>query len=121
MQVKKRWDGKTIVDLFADEFRQRPHEYYVQAVECGRIRVDGKIVSPSYVVHDSQKLSHFVHRHEPPVMAESVTILEEGVDVITVCKPPSVPVHACGQYRKNTVVGILQAEHNNIGPLFRIL
>ncbi|KAH9555026.1 hypothetical protein CY35_08G093600 [Sphagnum magellanicum] len=118
--VKKRWDGKTIVDLFADEFRQRPHEYYVQAVECGRIRVDGKIVSPSYVVHDSQKLSHFVHRHEPPVMAESVTILEEGVDVITVCKPPSVPVHACGQYRKNTVVGILQAEHNNIGPLFPV-
>ncbi|KAH9555030.1 hypothetical protein CY35_08G093600 [Sphagnum magellanicum] len=92
----------------------------VQAVECGRIRVDGKIVSPSYVVHDSQKLSHFVHRHEPPVMAESVTILEEGVDVITVCKPPSVPVHACGQYRKNTVVGILQAEHNNIGPLFPV-
>jgi hypothetical protein len=31
MQVKKRWDGKTIVDLFADEFRQRPHEYYVCA------------------------------------------------------------------------------------------
>jgi tRNA pseudouridine synthase 9 len=120
MQVKKRWDGKTIVDLFADEFRQRPHEYYVQAVECGRIRVDGKIVSPSYIVHDSQKLSHFVHRHEPPVMAESVTILEEGVDVITVCKPASIPVHACGQYRKNTVVGILQAEHNNIGPLFPV-
>jgi hypothetical protein len=32
------------------------------------------------------------YRHEPPVMAESVTILEEGVDVITVCKPASVPV-----------------------------
>lgn len=32
------------------------------------------------------------HRHEPPVMAELVTILEEGVDVITVCKPASVPV-----------------------------
>ncbi|CAM6024896.1 unnamed protein product [Sphagnum balticum] len=92
----------------------------VQAVECGRIRVDGKIVSPSYIVHDSQKLSHFVHRHEPPVMAESVTILEEDVDVITVCKPASVPVHACGQYRKNTVVGILQAEHNSIGPLFPV-
>jgi hypothetical protein len=42
------------------------------------------------------------------------------VDVITVCKPASVPVHACGQYRKNTVVGILQAEHNNIGPLFPV-
>jgi tRNA pseudouridine synthase 9 len=76
MQVKKRWDGKTIVDLFADEFRQRPHEYYVQAVECGRIRVDGKIVSPSYIVHDSQKLSHFVHRYTtyspPPRLLSSL-------------------------------------------------
>lgn len=28
-------------------------------------------------------------------------------------------VHPCGQYRKNTVVGILQAEHD-LAPLFRI-
>lgn len=29
-------------------------------------------------------------------------------------------MHPCGQYRKNTVVGILQAE-NGLAPLFRIL
>lgn len=29
-------------------------------------------------------------------------------------------VHACGQYQKNTVVGILEAEHG-LAPLFRIL
>lgn len=28
-------------------------------------------------------------------------------------------VHPCGQYRKNTVVGILQAEHD-LAPVFRI-
>lgn len=29
LQVKNRWAGKTIVDLFAEEFKGRPYEYYV--------------------------------------------------------------------------------------------
>ncbi|BBN12444.1 tRNA pseudouridine32 synthase [Marchantia polymorpha subsp. ruderalis] len=117
--VKKRWAGKTIVDLFSGEFRQRPREYYIQAVQRGRLRVGGMRVTPLYVVRDSDKISHFVHRHEPPVLAEPVTVLEKTADVITVIKPASVPVHPCGQYRKNTVVGILEAEHKT-GQLFPI-
>ncbi|KAI5404707.1 RNA pseudouridine synthase 7 [Lathyrus oleraceus] len=117
--VKNRWAGKTIVDLFAEEFKGRPYEYYVSAVKCGRIQVDGEMVPVSYVVKSSQKISHFLHRHEPPVMACEVPILQKESDVLTVCKPASVPVHPCGQYRKNTVVGILQAEHG-LAPLFPI-
>ncbi|KAL3617578.1 hypothetical protein CASFOL_037899 [Castilleja foliolosa] len=118
--AKHRWAGKTIVDLFVDEFKGRDREYYVSAVEAGRIKVDGQIVPISYAVKTSQKISHFVHRHEPPVMARDVQILHSEPDVVIVYKPASVPVHSCGQYRKNTVVGILEAEHN-LAPLFRIL
>ncbi|KAK2662304.1 hypothetical protein Ddye_000878 [Dipteronia dyeriana] len=117
--VKNRWAGKTLVDLFAEEFKGRPYDYYVSAVKCGRIQVDGEMVPVSYIVKSSQKISHFVHRHEPPVMACDVSILQKEPDVVTVCKPPFAPVHPCGQYRKNTVVGILQAEHG-LAPLFRI-
>ncbi|XP_061360895.1 RNA pseudouridine synthase 7 [Gastrolobium bilobum] len=117
--VKNRWAGKTIVDLFAEEFKGRPYEYYVSAVKCGRIQVDGEMVPVSYIVKSSQKISHFLHRHEPPVMACDVPILRKEPDVLTVCKPASVPVHPCGQYRKNTVVGILQAEHG-LAPLFPV-
>ncbi|KAK1567128.1 hypothetical protein Q3G72_008454 [Acer saccharum] len=117
--VKNRWAGKTIVDLFAEEFKGRPYDYYVSAVKCGRIQVDGEMVPVSYIVKSSQKISHFVHRHEPPVMACDVSILQKEPDVVTVCKPPSAPVHPCGQYRKNTVVGILQAEHG-LAPLFPV-
>ncbi|KAG7023047.1 RNA pseudouridine synthase 7, partial [Cucurbita argyrosperma subsp. argyrosperma] len=116
--VKNRWAGKTIVDLFAEEFKGRPYEYFVDAVKCGRIQVDGEMVPVSYIVKSSQKISHFLHRHEPPVMAWDVKILKEEAEVLTVCKPASVPVHPCGQYRKNTVVGILQAEHG-LAPLFQ--
>ncbi|XP_057479576.1 RNA pseudouridine synthase 7 isoform X4 [Actinidia eriantha] len=117
--VKNRWARKTIVDMFADEFKGRPHEYYVSAVKSGRIQVDGEMVPISYVVQPSQKISHFLHRHEPPVMAWEVSILHKEPEVLTVCKPASVPVHPCGQYRKNTIVGILQAEHD-LAPLFPI-
>ncbi|CAA0827294.1 RNA pseudouridine synthase 7 [Striga hermonthica] len=91
----------------------------VSAVKVGRIQVDGQIVPISYVVQSSQKISHFLHRHEPPVLANNIQILHCEPDVLTVCKPASVPVHPCGQYRKNTVVGILQAEHD-LAPLFPI-
>ncbi|CAN1318137.1 RNA pseudouridine synthase 7 [Linum perenne] len=117
--VKNRWNGKTIVDLFAKEFKGRPYDYYETAVKSGRIQVDGETVPVSYVVKTSQKISHFVHRHEPPVMACNISVLQEETDVVTISKPATVPVHPCGQYRKNTVVGILQAEHN-LAPLFPI-
>ncbi|KAK2984696.1 hypothetical protein RJ640_014033 [Escallonia rubra] len=117
--AKNRWAGKTIVDLFTEEFRGRPRDYYVSAVKSGRIQVDGQVVSEYHRVQPSQKISHFLHRHEPPVMALDVTILQEEPDVLTICKPASVPVHPCGQYRKNTIVGILQAEHD-LAPLFPI-
>lgn len=117
--VKNRWAGKTIVDLFAEEFKGRPYEYYVGAVKSGRIQVDGKMVHAGYVVQSSQKISHFLHRHEPPVLAGNVSVLHSDSDVITVYKPASVPVHPCGQYRKNTVVGILEAEHD-LAPIFPV-
>ncbi|XP_057516334.1 RNA pseudouridine synthase 7 isoform X2 [Amaranthus tricolor] len=117
--VKNRWAGKTIVDMFTEEFKGRPQDYYVRAVKCGRIQVEGKNVSIYYRVKPSEKISHFVHRHEPPVMAWDVSVLKEEEDVLTVCKPASVPVHPCGQYRKNTIVGILEAEQG-LAPLFPI-
>ncbi|KAL3716683.1 hypothetical protein ACJRO7_008296 [Eucalyptus globulus] len=117
--VKSRWAGKTIVDLFAHEFKGRPYEYYVSAVECGRIQVGGRVVPVSYIVKSSEKISHFVHRHEPPVTSHGVSILQKEPDVVTVCKLASIPVHPCGQYHKNTVVGILQAEHG-LAPLFPV-
>jgi hypothetical protein len=33
-----------------------------EAVKLGRIQVGGKMVAPSYVVRDSETMSHFVHR-----------------------------------------------------------
>ena len=41
-------------------------------------------------------------------------------NVVAVGKPASLPVHAAGQYRKNTVAGVLQAMHPELGVLLPV-
>ena len=38
--VKRRWEGKTLVDLFAEEFPLLTREYYLRAVAAQRLRID---------------------------------------------------------------------------------
>ncbi|XLR44369.1 hypothetical protein S83_029029, partial [Arachis hypogaea] len=78
----------------------------VSAVKCGRIQVDGERVPVSYIVKSSQKISHFVHRHEPPVIACEVPILQKELDVLTVCRPASVP---CEEPSPKTPQNLLNA------------
>jgi 23S rRNA-/tRNA-specific pseudouridylate synthase len=65
-------------------------------------------------------MRHFIHRHEPPVPAGSITVIGQSEDAVAVCKPHGMPVHVGGQYRKNTVLGILTAEQPDLGPLLPI-
>ena len=46
--------------------------------------------------------------------------MAETQDLIAVHKPASMPVHACGQYRKNTVMALLQVERPDLGKLFPV-
>lgn len=46
-----------------------------------------------------------------------VQVVGETADLIAVSKPASVPVHVCGQYRKNTVMALLQVERPDLGTL----
>ncbi len=47
-------------------------------------------------------------------------ILGQSDDVVAVGKPATLPVHVSGQYRKNTVLGVLQAERPDLGPLLPV-
>ena len=47
-------------------------------------------------------------------------VLGASADVIAVGKPPTLPVHVSGQYRKNTVAAVLQAERSDLGPLLPV-
>jgi tRNA pseudouridine32 synthase len=71
-------------------------------------------------------IEHLLHRHEPPVLAENLTILENIhenplSDLVAVNKPPSIPVHPCGRYNYNSLTFILSFppySYENLHGLF---
>lgn len=63
------------------------------------------------------------HTHAPPThstpphLHACAQVVGQSGEMVAVCKPAGMPVHAAGQYRKATVLGVLQAERPDLGPL----
>ncbi|KAG2489673.1 hypothetical protein HYH03_011783 [Edaphochlamys debaryana] len=119
--VKARQDGKSLQQLMADDFPMLGPDYYAAAVATGRLRVEGPGSGggggSNRPLRSGMCVRHFVHRHEPPVAAGEVEILGITPHFVAVNKPPSMPVHTVGQYRKNTVMGVVQATYPHLWPL----
>lgn len=112
---KERWRGRKLMEIFEVEFRDRPAEYYRNAVETGLVVVNGKAVGPEHILKNGDLISHTTHRHEPPVTAEPIRVIHEDNDLIVINKPSGVPVHPAGRYNYNSVVEIIKSER---GPGF---
>ncbi|KXS12823.1 pseudouridine synthase [Gonapodya prolifera JEL478] len=114
--VKKRWMGRTLIDVFVSEFKDSTEEYYRKAIGSRLIVVNGKPIQPDYVLRDGDRISHSIHRHEPPVTAQPIEIVDtlsvQGVVVIS--KPAGLTVHSSGRYHQNTLLHILRREYGEV-------
>ncbi|PNS18923.1 hypothetical protein CAC42_6018 [Sphaceloma murrayae] len=111
---KERWRGRPILEIFEDEFRDRPVEYYRNCLETGAIQINGRpVLSPSQIVQNGDLISHTLHRHEPPVTALPILTVHESADLLVINKPSGIPVHPAGRYRYNSVVEILRSERGH--------
>jgi 23S rRNA-/tRNA-specific pseudouridylate synthase len=115
--AKERWFRRTLIDVLTDEFRRWTRGYYEQAILDGRIRVgnarhrDRELqVDPSYVLQSLDFVRHDLHKHEPSVCGSIINIVHETADFVVVDKPPSMPIHPCGNYRNNSLTVILEKE-----------
>ncbi|KAI9596770.1 pseudouridine synthase [Syncephalis fuscata] len=112
--AKGRWLGYTVLELFKREFRGLSVEYYERAIKEGTITLNEQIVTCDTVIKNSDIIGHRMHRHEPPVTDEPVTIIEQTEDLWVINKPASIPVHPTGRYQHNTVLGILESTYPDI-------
>lgn len=98
---KARWVGRTVFDVYSQEFGSYPPEYYKLAIQQGRILVSDQKVTPDYHIQAKDILSHTVHRHEPAVAVSTnqppyVTVLQETDTLLAIDKPGTLPIHPCG-------------------------
>ncbi|CEH11695.1 RNA pseudouridylate synthases [Ceraceosorus bombacis] len=109
-RAKQRWQGRSLVDIFVTEFRDRTLEYYVWAIRSGYVTINSNIVDPTYVLKDGDTMLNKIHRHEPAVSAEPIKILYHSPEHgrLVIVKPGSIPVHPAGRYAKHTLLSMLQ-------------
>lgn len=135
--VKPRFQGTPLVDFMATEFPSAPRSYYAAAAHDGRLRVEAQTFERgpaakkrrlaleavggdvgALPLSANDAVRHLLHRHEPPSLALAPTVIGHAGGLWAVVKPPGVPVHAAGGYRKNTVCGLLEAAARaaGVGP-----
>ncbi|KAF3086052.1 hypothetical protein TWF706_011775 [Orbilia oligospora] len=115
---KERWRNKTIFEIYGTEFRDRPQEYYKNAVLTGMISINGVPThSLDQIIRNGDIVTHTLHRHEPPVTDKPVTIVCETDDMIVINKPAGMPVHPAGRYHYNSVVEIMRFERGGWNPM----
>lgn len=118
--AKERWLGRSVVDVYHEEFGSYPRSYYEAAIKAGRILVSGRKVDCNYKIVGGDELTHTVHRHEPAVALADVLgdgsgsqssppiqIIHEDDSLLVVDKPATLPIHPCGGYQLNTLFQIL--------------
>ncbi|RPA93558.1 pseudouridine synthase [Choiromyces venosus 120613-1] len=140
---KERWRGKSVLEVFLTEFRDRPVEYYKSAIEKGSIKIlrrDKTAIRPGVKgrrnngaaqlapmqtlvasldskLENGDMLVHTLHRHEPPVAAKAIETVFEDDRLIVINKPAGVPVHPAGRYNFNTVIEVMKHDRDGHAPL----
>lgn len=108
---KPRWRDRTVFDVFVEEFRHVGREYWVNEFYNKRVLADGRPIDQTVIWTDGCKVVHVVHRHESAVLATPIYVAVDHDGFVVVSKPPSMPVHPCGTYRRNTLQFLLRAFH----------
>lgn len=110
--AKKRWFGKTILNVFLSEFKEKNEIYYKDAIEKEKILINNKKCSPDDKIKDGMLLTHERIIKEKPVTAKDILVVLEEKDFMVVDKPPGMVVHPSGSYHFNTLSEILKFEKN---------
>ncbi|XP_059164915.1 pseudouridylate synthase RPUSD2-like [Physella acuta] len=120
--AKGRWVGRTLLEVLEKEFGYDQPGDLEKAFESGMIHVNNNRVPSDYRLKDCDFISHKTHRHENPVTAAPIEIIENSEDLLVVNKPSSIPCHPCGRYRFNSLVFILGKEMGlvNLRNIYRL-
>ncbi len=108
--AKGRWFKREIYEVMITEFVAYDKIYYKNAILNGKILVCDKKVSLNYIIKNGDWITHYIHRHEPPILHSKIDIVTETDDLMIINKPSGIAIHPCGKYRYNTLIYVLYNE-----------
>jgi tRNA pseudouridine synthase 9 len=120
VNVKERWLGTTLTDVFTKEF-YGTREFWANQMKHGRLLVNGASIAADYVLQPADTILNTVHFHEAPVSATDVPrVIDEQPDWVAVYKPAGIPTHVSGQFRYHSLTAwlsrLLSEHHQRTAP-----
>ena len=61
--AKGRWLGRDLRSIVTQEFGAFSDKYWDEAIQLGFVRINGEAVSGSYIIKDSDFITHLTHRY----------------------------------------------------------
>ncbi|BAO39472.1 pseudouridylate synthase 6 [Kluyveromyces marxianus] len=118
--VKGRWFGKSLTQVFIDEFSQSQEEAEAKIAE-GSIKLlrEGKPLNGNPVIKNKDILVTYQHNHEPPVKywgppitdekhVVGIPVVHQNEELLVINKPSGIPVHPTAYFYKNTLTELLR-------------
>lgn len=109
-EVDSYRSGWTIVEFLSHRFPYHTAQGWTQRVEDEWVRVNGAVVPVAHEVQKKDRVDYTIWHAEPPV-DDRYEVLYEDDHYLGVAKSGNIPVHACGIYIVNTLIGRLRADH----------
>ena len=112
--------GMVLVQFLAARFTYRTLEEWSERIKSGEITLNGKTVSPDYILqmHDSIEY-HPQDIPEPPARTD-FRIVHEDDDILVIDKPGNLCVHPSGPFYQNTLWYLLRQKYANIHFINRL-
>ncbi len=111
-EVDNYRSGWSVVQFLSHRFKYHTADRWTQRVLDGFVRVNDADVTPDHVVKKDDTITYTFHHTEPDVDFKYDIVYEDEY-LLAVSKSGNIPVHACGVYISNTLIGTLKNIHGD--------
>ena len=99
---------QTLIDYLADRYTYQTKQEWINQICSGKVLVNGKQVEPLHVLTEGEQVTFDISDIQEPKVNTNFQIIFEDNFLFAVNKPPDLPVHPTGRYRKNTLTSLLK-------------
>lgn len=108
LSVKKRFDGFTLLELYAQSFPHVDRKFWLNKIDSGNVLVDDKPGKSNQILRAGQITQHSVAAKPEPKVNWDIELISATENYWVLSKPSPLPVHAGGRYLHNTLTAGLK-------------
>lgn len=116
-RVNRAAAGQSLLDFYSQRYHHSSRHEWLERIESGQVRLDGKQTHPEVILAQGQLLSY----HRPPWQEPQVPlvfdVLYEDTEIFIISKPSGLPVLPGGGFLEHTLLHQVQKQFPQDTPL----